>query len=404
MRMIFFIVQERGDKVKIFNKIRNFFSTPSRAYVEAKMPFFSFFNKDLATNETIFSAISMISNAVASAPVVLTDNYKKLKPSEHEVARLLKYGSGYQSMFQIIRLLETIRNVKGSAYAIKEYGYAGVCEKLWVLNSDCVTPVIERESREMYYRINEDGRTTYVHNSHIIAVNHISLNGYSAFNPLDVLRNTIDYDNEIKEFSINQMKNGLKARIIIKLQSKLSEDKLEEYNTYIENFKESGVLYIDAGKEIEELKSTSFIDPNVANVEKITVERVERAFNIPGKLTGKNTDSEDLLFLKDTILPIVRMYEQEFSLKLLSEHERDNGLEIKFSLNGFARANMQTRGNFYQIMFRNGLMTVNEIRALEDLPPVEEGNKRYISRDLCPSDLYDEFIKNQISEEVIKNE
>lgn len=386
--------------MNIFNKIKRFFSTPAKAYIERSYPQFSFTNRELATNETIFSAISMLSNAIASAPIMVAENYKKLKPSEHNIAKLLKYGSGYQSMFQIIRLMETIRNVKGSAYAIKEYGFAGEVEKIWVLNSDYVTPILEKDTKEMYYEIRKDGQVGYVHNSHIIAVNHISTDGYSSISPLDVLKNTIDYDNEIKEFSINQMKNGLKARIVIKLQSKLSEESLKEYNKVIQNFKNNGILYVDAGKEISELSNSSFIDPNVASVEEMTIERVERAFNMPGKLTGKSSDVEDLLFLKDTILPIVRMYEQEFTLKLLSENDRDNGLEIKFSLNGFARANMQERGAFYQIMFRNGIMATNEIRILEDLPPVEGGDKRYLSRDLCPSDLYDKFIKSQLEDNI----
>ena len=46
-------------------------------------------------------------------------------------------------------------------------------------------------------------------------------------------------------------------------------------------------------------------------------------------------------------------------------------------------------------MFRNGFMSTDEVRDLEDLPPVEGGDQRYISRDLWPADRYDEFIKSQ---------
>ena len=34
---------------------------------------------------------------------------------------------------------------------------------------------------------------------------------------------------------------------------------------------------------------------------------------------------------------------------------------------------------------------------LEDAPPHEGGDKYYMSRDLCPIELYDEFIKNSIT-------
>ena len=90
-------------------------------------------------------------------------------------------------------------------------------------------------------------------------------------------------------------------------------------------------------------------------------------------------------------------YKQELSKKKKKTKKKMQGYEIKFNMNGFARATMEKRGNFYQIMLRSSAMTVNEVRRLEDLPPVEGGDRRYMSRDLCPVDLYDEFIKNSIT-------
>ena len=58
------------------------------------------------------------------------------------------------------------------------------------------------------------------------------------------------------------------------------------------------------------------------------------------------------------------------------------------------RAQASVRGNFYQVMFRNGLMTKNEIRSLEDLPPTKDGDKFYLSRDLCPEEYYMDFIQS----------
>lgn len=380
--------------MKIFNSIRKFFKTPFKTIVNRSFSNFSFFNRDINTNETIFSAISMLSNAIASAPIGVYRDYKKLKPKENKLARLLEYGPNtFQSTFQFIKLMETLRNIKGASYAIKEYDMHGDVEKMWVLNPNNVEPILENESKELYYSIMENGEIRYVHSSHIIAVTHITTDGYTPISPLDVLRNTIDYDREIKEFSLNQMKDGLKANLIIKLQSKLNQEDLEKYNEMISRFKSNGLLYVDAGKEFQELKRTSFIDPNVAAVEKITIERVERVFNMPGKLSSSATDVEDLLYLKDTILPIARMYEQEFTKKCISITDRDEGTKVKLSLNGFARANMKTRGEFYFKGVRTGWFNPNEVRALEDTPPREGGDRFYVSRDLVPVDMLEDLIK-----------
>ncbi|MDU3843661.1 MAG: phage portal protein [Clostridium perfringens] len=372
----------------IFSKIIGFFKTPYKAYINRDFSNFSFFNRDLNTNENIFSAVSLLSNALASAPISVYKDYEKLKPRENDLARLFEYGpNNFQSTFQFIRLMETLRNTKGAAYAIKEYGFNYRLERLWVMNPDNVTPQMEKDSRELYYAISKDGAINYVHSSHIIAVNYVTTDGYTPISPLDVLRNTVDYDREIKEFSLNQMKDGLKANLVIKLQAKLNKEELDNYNEMINRFKSNGILYVDNGKEFQELKKSSFIDPNVAAVEEITVERVERVYTIQGKLTGKATNVEDLLYLKDSILPTARMYEQEFTKKCIPNTERDEGIKVKISLNGFARADMKTRGEFYFKGVRTGWFCPDEVRALEDMPPIKGGDTYYVSKDLIPVDM-----------------
>jgi HK97 family phage portal protein len=385
----------------LFSTLKNFFfKTPSRRYINGSNRRFSFANRDLATNETIFAAVTMISNSVASAPLSVREDFKKLKPKENRLARLLEYGpNSYMTTFQFIRCMEVLRNTKGAAYGIKEYDFRGEIESIWVLNTDYVEPIMETDSKELYYKIRCDNQDRYVHNSHIFAVNHISTDGYTAINPIDVLRNTIDYDREIKEFSLDQMENGLKANAIIKLPSKLTEEMLDLYDKMMQRFKKNGVLYVDNGKEFQELKSSSFIDPKVFEVEEITVSRVSRVYNLPlnkllaGKSSYSSSEQADLEYIKDCILPIVRMYEQEFSKKGLKEPDRDDGIQVKMSLNGFARGDMETRGNFYFRGIRSAWFNANEIRALEDMPPYKNGETYYVSRDMCPVDKIELLLK-----------
>lgn len=390
----------------LISKIKNLFKVPFKTGVIRDFSsFFTFFNRDLATNETIFSAVSMLSNAIASAPVGIYKDGKKLKPSEHNLSGLFKFGPNPRmTMFNFIKTLEVNRCTKGVGYAIKEYEYSGNVKHLWVLNSDFVNPIVEKDSNELYYEVRDLNGTKYIHNSHLIQVSYMTNDGYTPINPLDVLRNTIDYDREVKEFSLNQMQNSLKFNLVIKLQSKLSQEDLDEYNKMLQNMKKNGAIYVDAGKEFQELKNITYVDPNILSIENITVERVERVYNMIGKLTkgsSSNTttsgDTEDLLYLKDAILPVIRLYEQELTKKLLNYTELYvNDTEIKLSMNGFARATMEKRGNFYMQLFRCASLSRNDIRALEDLPRITDGtgDTFYLSRDLWPADRYDEFIES----------
>ena len=385
----------------IWNKIKSLIKAPFKtSIVRDYSSGFSFFNTDLATNETIFSAISLLSNTKGSLPLKLYKNYEVVKPSENELARMIEYNpNSYMTMFQWVRCMETLKNTKGNSYAIKEYNCMNQPIKMHILNPDFVTPVIEKDTKDLYYEIRDEDGLRYVHNSHIIHFSHISMNGYKGISPLDVLRNTIDYDREIKEFSLNQMKNGLKANLVIKLGAKLSKESMDEYTEMLGKFQKNGILFVDQGKEFQELKNSSFIDPKVFDVENITIARVARVYNIPlhkllaEKQSYSSAEQADLEYIKDTILPDIRQDEEELNKKLLTETQRNEGYSWKFSLNGLARADMKTRGDFYFKGIRSAWFTPNEIRALEEMPPIKGGDQLFVSRDLIPIDKIDLLLK-----------
>lgn len=389
--------------MKIWSRIRNFIKAPFKtSIIREYSSSFSFFNTDLATNETIFSAVSLLSNTMGSLPIKLYKNYEIVKPEENDLARMIEYNpNSYMTMLQWVRCMETLKNTKGNSYAIKEYDYMRQPIKMHILNPDFVTPIIEKGTKELWYEIrNEDG-LMYMHNSHIIHFSHISINGYKGINPLDVLRNTIDYDREIKEFSLNQMKNGLKANLVIKLPGKLSEEAMREYTEMLGRFQKNGILFVDQGKEFQELKNSNFIDPKVFDVENITIARVARVYNMPlHKLLAEkqgysSAEQADLEYIKDTILPSVRQNEQELNKKLLTEQQRNQGYSFKFNLNGLARADMKTRGDFYFKGIRSAWFTPNEIRALEEMPPIKGGEQLFVSRDLIPIDKIDLLLQQK---------
>ena len=387
----------------LFKNIKNLFkrsTTKELIKTNIKRSFsniFGYWNKiELATNETIFAAISIKANAIASAPITLQKNYVRLKPSENKVAKLLKYGPNpRQSTFDFITQLEVQRNTTGVGYALIIPDQYGDATAMYVMDSTLVEPIIEKDTKELYYGVTfpETGTIKYIHNSLIVDVKHISSDGLHPVSPLDLLKNTINWDSKIKELSLEQLQASLKANVQLKLDSKLSPEMIDEFMDMFWEMQEEGILVTDSGKELKELSQKSFVDPQLLTSEQITIERVERVFNIVGKLTkgsamNKTTtaDAEDLLYLKDSILPVIRLYEQAFNKKLLKEHERDQGYEIKFNMQGYARANLEKRGNFYQQAIRNGWMNLDEIRALEDYPPIPGGygEQFYVSRDLLP--------------------
>ncbi|WP_438861716.1 phage portal protein, partial [Mammaliicoccus sciuri] len=80
--------------------------------------FWGVLNNTLETNETIFSAITKLSNSMASLPIKLYKNYETIT---NDVSDLLTSSPNNSiSSFDFINQIETTRNEKGNAYVLIE--------------------------------------------------------------------------------------------------------------------------------------------------------------------------------------------------------------------------------------------------------------------------------------------
>ncbi|MED1922942.1 MULTISPECIES: phage portal protein [Bacillus] len=346
--------------------------------------------QSLADNETVFSAVSRLSNTMASLPIKA---YKNYQPIESQASELLTYAPNHNmTSGEMIGLLETHRAVYGNAYAIKRYGMRYEVIGLEVLDPSRVQPIVEETTRELWYEVFGDNGNYFVHNMDMIHVKHVSIDGLKGISPLKVLRGALDFDRDVRTFSLEQM-DGAKISFILELATQLDEPRKAKM---LENFKSfyrdnGGILIQEQGVKIRELKK-EFIDTKAFEVEKVTRSRVAQAFNIPlymlGETQGSVSNMEQLYidYVQGTLMPIATQYEKEFNRKLLTDQERKAGYYFKFSMNALLRGDMQTRGNFYQQGIRSGWFKPNEVRAWEDLPPEKGGDTLYLSKDLFPID------------------
>lgn len=349
---------------------------------------------ELASNETIFAAVSRLSNSLAVLPIKL---YKDYSPVNSELNDLVANAPNRNmTSFGFIRLLETLRNAHGNGYALKMYDRFYNVESLLILDPTRVDPVQEQDTKELWYMVRGDKGTYYVHNMDMIHISHIHTvqNGYKGISPIDVLRGTIDFDAAVRKFTLDQLDSSIKASFILKMATHIGTDKKKEIlNNFKEFYQENGgVIIQESGVEVKEI-NRNFIDSKVFDVEKITRSRVATVFNMPVTMVGEtdgasysSMEQMSLEFVTYTLLPIIRQYEQEFNRKLLTPQQRKQGLYFKFTVGALLRGDMATRGDFYFKMIRSGVFKPNEVRAWEELPPESGGNKLHISGDLYPID------------------
>ena len=394
--------------MSVVDKLKSFFFRPkadpqaAESFVSGNFsPWFSPYNmftvrasNTLATNETIFAAVSRLSNSMGSLPLKLLCNFVPV--SDHSAADLVVNSSNpNMNGFEFIRTLEAHRDTFGNAYALKEYDTKYQPCALWILDPNRVRPVLEKTTKELWYEVDGDDGRYYVHNLEMIHVKHIHAVGYAGISPIDVLKNTADFDVKVKEFSLDQLDSAVKASFILKMATNMNEDRKRNVLLGFQRFyqENGGVLIQEQGVDIKEIER-KFIDTKVFEVERITRTRVASVYNMPAHLLGEtegvnyaSMEQMSLEYVQNTLVPIATQYEREFNRKLLTQAERRSGYYFKFNLNSLLRGDMKTRGEFYFKGVRTAVFTPNECRAWEDLPPKEFGDKLYISGDLYPIDM-----------------
>lgn len=142
-------------------------------------------------------------------------------------------------------------------------------------------------------------------------------------------------------------------------------------------------------------------DAQYIDTEGLNDQRIYGIYRIPPvfaqnylRATWQNAEQSDLIFAKHTIVPIVRVIEQECNMKLFTEREKATH-SVKYNMNGLLRGDLKARSEFYTAMRNLGSMDANEIRDKEDMNPYKGGEVKTIQSANIPVDQLRKFWENQ---------
>jgi hypothetical protein len=82
-------------------------------------------------------------------------------------------------------------------------------------------------------------------------------------------------------------------------------------------------------------------------------------------------EQQQIGFLAFTLRPDLVSWEQRLTLDLI---QRPDKYFVEFTLDGFMRADAAARGAYYRVMREVGAYSANDIRQLENMNPIENGD------------------------------
>lgn len=153
---------------------------------------------------------------------------------------------------------------------------------------------------------------------------------------------------------------------------------------------------LDLGMEYQPI-AMSNSDAQFVENKAVTIADISRFFGVPlyklgeGKQSYSSNEQNSIEFCVNTIQPIVTQMEFEETDKLLTLSDRRRGLEVRHNMMALLRGDTNSRGTWYRTMREIGALSVNDILALEDMPPVPGGDTRYSSLNYIPLEDFREL-------------
>lgn len=346
----------------------------------------------LEGSEAIFGAVTLLSNTIASMRVRLMAGDQE--DSAHDLARLVSYQPNPRmDAFSFWQTLEVCRNTSGNCYALKVPGPDGQVAALDILDPERVEPVRDADTGDVWYRVRPaEGGEWYVASREMIHCRHVGAGGIKGVSPLRVLEDSLAYDDQMKTFSIEQAR-GVSGAVVLEFPAQISDPQQKAIiDNFLENYKRSGssLLVLSGGVKSSTI-NRSPVDAKVLDIDRLTGNKVARVFNLSPMMLGDYTqtryssqEQQQQEFLERTVLPIVRMYEAQLNLKLLTWQQLQRGYRFAFDLSDLVAGDQKSRAELYQVMVRGGMLMPNEVRRKEGLPPAPGGDVLLCSSDLVP--------------------
>ena len=328
----------------------------------------------------VYSAVSLIADTISTLPLdcfIRIDGQRRAfrpKPSWVEKPDIaLPRVAFYNSV--IVSLL-----LDGNAFIRVFSNRAGEVVNLVVLNPRTVTIKRNGQGRLVF---DVEGEARPLSQEEMIFIPDVLRPGtIRGVSRVEALKENFGLALALEKFASTFFGNGTNLSGVIETDSNLTKEQAENLRNSFDNAHRgwrrghrTGIL--SGGAKFK----TTQIDPESSQsieARRFAVEDVARAFNIPanmlnipGTTTYASVEQNNIQFITHTLRPIVQKLEDAFS-PLMNRYPGGETAFIKWNLDGLARADIQARTSAYSTMIQAGVMSINDVRRLEDMSDIDD--------------------------------
>lgn len=331
----------------------------------------------------VYACIRVLAESIASLPVIVYERTADGKDRARDFSLyplLHDQPNPLMTSFELRELMVGHLCLRGNAYFLIERDMGDVTA-LWPLHPDRVT--VEAKGQDLIYTYQGDTEKKY-HAEDILHVKGMSSDGILGYSPLTVFRDTFGSAKAVSDYAANYFKNGASPSGILSTPHSLGEETAKRLRDYWKAGHQGSGKHHKVAILDNELKWQSIgispQDSQMIDTQKFSVVEIARIFRVPLNLvmdyersTYSNVTEQNRSFLVHTLQPWLTRIEQSMGKSLLTEKEKRTYF-IEHKTEGFLRSDTKIRYEAYEIGKRAGFLTTNEIRAAENMNPIEGGD------------------------------
>ena len=335
---------------------------------------------------TFLAACRAISEAVGSLPVHLYRRGEKgtrERESDHPAARLLAgdwtpWAGGVET--RTAMQLDAILHGAGIGQVIRANGQPRELHRL-----DPRKVKINTETGEPVFILTENGRERRLDWRNVL---YLPTPGGSFDRPVCLMqhcREAIGLDLVMAEHQARLFGNGARPSGIFKYAKALNPETVKRLRESLNSMHAGGAnsgrtLILEDGMEWEAQQFSS-TDAQFLELRRFVTQEIARALKVPGTLIGdldratwRNVEELARQFLQFTLLPWLELWESALTRVLLTPEERAV-LFVEFMVDDLLRADLAARFAAYRNAVGGSWLTPNEVRRLDNRPPVDGGDQ-----------------------------
>lgn len=339
---------------------------------------------------TVAICVRVLAESVASLPCIL---YKKRKDdgkdraTDHPLYKVLHdQANSWNTAFEYTEGTMTNLATRGNGYSYIERNGKGQTIGLIPLNPDGVEITQARDWSPIYKATMPDNVKAKLSRSEMHHIRGPLPKGYVGQSMVALAREGIGLGLAAEEFGSRFFSNGARPSGVLEYPKTLSEPALERLRVQVGQ-KMTGLSNASKPILLEEglkwvAQSLTMDDAQFLETRKFQRSEIAGMFRVPAhfvndleKATFSNIEHQSLDFVIHSLRPWLVRWEQAIKRDLLTQQDRDEGYFAEFLVEGLLRGSFKERMDGYALQIQNRIATPNEVRAKENMNPIEGGDK-----------------------------